>query len=70
MCYFTPTYWTIMTSPSPVYIPRQKLRRKDSPKIENLRTLRAKESDACLEAMYDQRTSAYMDWTGFQALSN
>ncbi|KAL6157545.1 hypothetical protein ACJQWK_06627 [Exserohilum turcicum] len=70
MCYFTPAYWTIATSPSPVYIPRQKLRRKDSPKYDTLRTLRAKESDACLERIYDQRTSAYMDWTGFTALTN
>ncbi|RAR06355.1 FabD/lysophospholipase-like protein [Stemphylium lycopersici] len=53
-CYFAPAYWTITTSPSPVYIPRQKLRRKDSPRMETLRTLRAKESDACLERIYDQ----------------
>ncbi|USP75151.1 hypothetical protein yc1106_02425 [Curvularia clavata] len=70
MCYFSPAYWTIATSPSPVYIPRQKLRRKDSPRFDNLRTLRAKESDACLERIYDQRTSAYMEWTGFAALTN
>ncbi|EDU41270.1 Mating-C domain containing protein [Pyrenophora tritici-repentis] len=70
VCYFTATTWNFKTSPSPVYIPRNKLRRKDSPRFETLRTLRAKESDACLERVYGQRTSAYLAWTGFEAFTN
>ncbi|CAE6996988.1 hypothetical protein CFE70_000406 [Pyrenophora teres f. teres 0-1] len=69
-CYFTATTWNFKTSPSPVYIPRNKLRRKDSPRFETLRTLRAKESDASLERVYGQRTSAYLAWTGFEAFTN
>ncbi|KAI4622295.1 hypothetical protein J4E83_005037 [Alternaria metachromatica] len=59
LSYFPPSHWTIKPSPSPIYVPRQKLRRKDSPKMETLRTLRAKESDMMLQQIYDQHWEAY-----------
>jgi len=37
------------------------LRRKPSPRRETLRSLRAKESDACLQRIYDRQTIAYLD---------
>jgi hypothetical protein len=42
-------------------VPHHSLRRKPSPKRESLRALRAKESDACLQRIYDRQTSAYLD---------
>jgi hypothetical protein len=59
--YFTPSCWTGAPSPSPIYSPRHLLRRKKSPRRDNLRNLRAKDSEACLQRVYDQRTSAYLD---------
>ncbi|KAF2877847.1 hypothetical protein BDV95DRAFT_4400 [Massariosphaeria phaeospora] len=52
------------TSPSPSTwspAPRHSLRRKPSPKKESLRSLRAKESDACLQRIFNQQTLAYLD---------
>ncbi|CAG5186320.1 uncharacterized protein ALTATR162_LOCUS11551 [Alternaria atra] len=59
LSYFAPSHWTIKPSPSPIYVPRQKLRRKDSPRMDTLRTLRAKESDAMLQKEYDQHWEEY-----------
>jgi hypothetical protein len=59
--YFAPTCWTVAPSPTPIYNPRHLLRRKKSPRKDTLRGLRAKESDACLQRIYDSRTSAYLD---------
>lgn len=62
-------------APSPVpscwaaisWVPEQKhsLRRKRSPKKDTLRGLRAKESDACLQRIYDQQTLSYLDGSVF-----
>ncbi|KAF2807736.1 uncharacterized protein BDZ99DRAFT_522354 [Mytilinidion resinicola] len=41
------------------------LRRKPSPKQLSLRALRAKESDACLQRIYERQTMAYLDGTVF-----
>ncbi|OCK79192.1 hypothetical protein K432DRAFT_383295 [Lepidopterella palustris CBS 459.81] len=41
------------------------LRRKPSPKRESLRALRAKESEACLQRIYERQTRAYLDGTLF-----
>ncbi|KAF2000559.1 hypothetical protein P154DRAFT_197725 [Amniculicola lignicola CBS 123094] len=46
-------------------IPHHELRRKKSPKQETLRSLRAKESEACLQRMYNQQTLAYLDGSIF-----
>jgi len=43
----------------------QLLRRKPSPKQLSLRALRAKESDACLQRIYERQTMAYLDGTVF-----
>ncbi|OCL15416.1 hypothetical protein AOQ84DRAFT_184791 [Glonium stellatum] len=58
------------TSPSSAWgsVPRSSthfLRRKPSPKRESLRALRAKESDACLQRIYEQQTLAYLEGTMF-----
>jgi hypothetical protein len=37
------------------------LRRKPSPKRDTLRALRAKDSDASLQRIYESQTSAYLD---------
>jgi hypothetical protein len=41
------------------------LKRKKTPKMGSLRTLRAKESEADLRRIYDQQTSAYLDGSVF-----
>jgi hypothetical protein len=53
----TPSIWG-STSPPP-------LRRKASPKLETLRSLRAKESDACLQEIYQRQTLAYVQGVGW-----
>ncbi|OAL51933.1 hypothetical protein IQ07DRAFT_397723 [Pyrenochaeta sp. DS3sAY3a] len=57
---------------SPSLVPRHALRRKKSPRKDSLRSLRAKDSEACLQRVYDQRTSAYLDGSLFprQALGH
>ncbi|KAF2268518.1 hypothetical protein CC78DRAFT_373157 [Lojkania enalia] len=40
--------------------PQHTLKRKLSPKYETLRSLRAKESEACLQRIYEQQTLAYL----------
>lgn len=55
----------VLTAPDPV--PRHSLRRKRSPRKESLRSLRAKDSEACLQKVYDQRTSAYLEGSMFPA---
>lgn len=45
--------------------PTHFLRRKPSPKRESLRALRAKDSDACLQRIYEQQTLAYLEGTMF-----
>jgi hypothetical protein len=45
--------------------PRRSLRRRKPPTDESLRSLRAKQSDACLQRMYDEQTSAYLNGTMF-----
>ncbi|KAF1945686.1 hypothetical protein EJ02DRAFT_509357 [Clathrospora elynae] len=62
--HFAPSVWTIPPA-TPVPGIRQSLRRKKSPRIETLRGLRAKDSEACLQKVYTQRTSAYMDGSMF-----
>jgi hypothetical protein len=52
-----------MPSPVPDPTPRPMLKRKKTPRRESLRSLRAKDSDASLQKMYDQRTSVYLDLT-------
>ncbi|KAF2787369.1 hypothetical protein K505DRAFT_128003 [Melanomma pulvis-pyrius CBS 109.77] len=52
----TPSHWRTPWAPAP----RRALRRKTSPRLETLRSLRAKDSDACLQRIYDQQTSAYL----------
>lgn len=54
-----PTWLAPLVAPEPM--PRQSLRRKKSPRKETLRSIRAKESDACLQRVYDQRLSGYLD---------
>lgn len=53
---------TVWYNPSPTPEPqtRRPLRRKVSPTHETLRSLRAKESDACLQRVYDEQVSAYL----------
>lgn len=59
----TPSCWaTIVWDPTP----QHSLRRKPSPKSETLRSLRAKESDACLQRVYNQQTLAYLDGRIFE----
>ncbi|ORY07283.1 hypothetical protein BCR34DRAFT_26239 [Clohesyomyces aquaticus] len=41
------------------------LRRKPSPKSESLRALRAKDSDASLQRVYDRQTSSYLNGSLF-----
>ncbi|KAF1963525.1 hypothetical protein CC80DRAFT_541457 [Byssothecium circinans] len=41
--------------------PKRALRRKTSPRKETLRSLRIKESEACLQRVYDQRLDAYLN---------
>jgi len=62
------------TSPSTVWYtpvssqgsqPRRPLRRKVSPTHDTLRNLRAKESDACLQKVCDERVFAYLNDTLF-----
>lgn len=58
-CTSPPSMWyTPVSAPFPQ--PRQPLRRKVSPTHETLRSLRAKESDACLQRVYDEQVSAYL----------
>ena len=57
---FTTSAW----GPQPLSSPPI-LRRKPSPKMATLRALRAKESDACLQQIYDRQTCAYLDGTLF-----
>jgi hypothetical protein len=45
--------------------PRRSLRRRKLPADESLRSLRAKQSDACLQRMYDEQTLAYLNGTMF-----
>jgi hypothetical protein len=45
--------------------PRRSLRRRKLPTDESLRSLRAKQSDACLQRMYDEQTLAYLNGTMF-----
>ena len=45
--------------------PRRSLRRRKLPTDESLRSLRAKQSDACLQQMYDEQTLAYLNGTMF-----
>ncbi|KAH7378205.1 hypothetical protein BKA66DRAFT_145744 [Pyrenochaeta sp. MPI-SDFR-AT-0127] len=55
-----PSTWIVaLTAPEPM--PTQSLRRKKSPRKETLRSLRARGSDACLQRVYDQRLSDYLD---------
>jgi hypothetical protein len=68
--YFTPSSWTVAPSPSPFYTPRHLLRRKKTPRKDTLRVLRAKESDACLQQTYDQRTSTYLDGFVFPGIKS
>ncbi|KAF2727001.1 hypothetical protein EJ04DRAFT_152613 [Polyplosphaeria fusca] len=54
----TPSCWaTIRWNPTPEHT----LKRKLSPKNETLRSLRAKESDACLQRLYERQTDAYLN---------
>ncbi|KAF1829333.1 hypothetical protein BDW02DRAFT_169889 [Decorospora gaudefroyi] len=62
---FAPSCWTVAPSSTPVYSPPRKLRRRKSPRKDTLRGLRAKESDACLQRIYDERTSAYLNGSMF-----
>jgi len=59
----TSTSPTTPTSPAIPAIPC--LRRKISPKFESLRELRVKESEACLQKMYEQQTMSYLDGSMF-----
>lgn len=49
---------TPVSNPEPR--PRRPLRRRVSPTHETLRSIRAKESDACLQRAYDEQVSAYL----------
>lgn len=50
------------SSPTSPQFPRPRgLRRMRSPPRESLRTLRARESEACLKAAYDRQLNAYLD---------
>ncbi|KAF2244563.1 hypothetical protein BU26DRAFT_80211 [Trematosphaeria pertusa] len=49
----------------PFYVPKHSLRRKPSPKRDTLRSLRAKESEACLQRVYDQQLEAYLNGSIF-----
>ncbi|KAL6710556.1 hypothetical protein ACN47E_008604 [Coniothyrium glycines] len=64
---FDPDTPWILASIKPEDVPRPLLRRKNSPKKgeETLRSLRAKGSDACLQRLYYQRTSSYLEGTMF-----
>lgn len=63
-CTSPSTVWyTPISSPEPQ--PRRPLRRKVSPIHDTLRNLRAKESDACLQRVCDERVSAYLSDTLF-----
>ena len=58
-CTSSSTIWyTPISTPEPQ--PRQSLRRRVSPTHDTLRSIRAKESDACLQRMYDEQVSAYL----------
>jgi hypothetical protein len=49
-------------------MPRRCLRRKPSPKKESLRSLRVKDSEACLQRVYDKRLEAYLNGDIFHVL--
>ena len=49
-------------------MPRRCLRRKPSPKEESLRSLRVKDSEACLQRVYDERLEAYLNGDVFHEL--
>jgi hypothetical protein len=53
---------------APAPRPTRPLRRKVSPTHETLRSLRAKESDACLQRVYDEQVSAYLSGALFPRL--
>ncbi|KAF2200820.1 hypothetical protein GQ43DRAFT_57423 [Delitschia confertaspora ATCC 74209] len=54
--------WITSTSTTPwTPPPPRPLRRKSSPRMETLRSLREKDSDACLQRIYERQTSAYLD---------
>lgn len=63
------TFHSPPSSPTPSYhvavswnpSPRPSLRRKTAPKKESLRSLRKKQSDDCLQRVYQERTLAYLD---------
>lgn len=57
-------YWRNPWEPAP--LPKHALRRKPSPRKETLRSLRVKESEACLQRAYDQQVEAYLDGSLFQ----
>jgi hypothetical protein len=58
-CTSPSTVWyTPISTPEPQL--RRPLRRKVSPTHDTLRNLRAKESDACLQKVYDEQVSAYL----------
>ncbi len=58
-CSSSPSAWYTPVS-TPVPQPARPLRRKVSPTHETLRSIRAKESDACLQRVYDEQVSAYL----------
>jgi hypothetical protein len=60
----TPSIWSTSWEPPT----RPSLRRKKSPKRETLRTLRIKDSEACLQDIYDEQTSEYLCGSIFSAL--
>lgn len=56
--------WGTNWEPAPA--PRHCLRRKPSPRKESLRSLRTKESEACLQRAYDQQLDAYLSGSLFR----
>lgn len=63
-CSSPSTVWhTPHSTPEPH--PMRTLRRKVSPTHETLRSLRAKDSDACLQRVYDEQVMAYLSGSLF-----
>lgn len=63
-CTSPSTVW-YMPACTPEPQPRRPLRRRVSPTHDTLRSLRAKESDACLQRVCDEQVDAYLSGTLF-----
>lgn len=60
LTYPSPSTMSHTVIPNPEPRPQRPLRRRVSPTHETLRSIRAKESDACLQRVYDEQVSAYL----------